>query len=89
MKFQKGQVANPKGRPPGIPNVLKRDVKEALLSVFEQRGGAKGVADWADENPNEFYKACVKLIPAETVLAGDINITIREFKQDGHRDWNP
>ena len=83
MRFQKGQVANPKGRPKGSPNALKRDVKEALLDVFEQRGGKEGVAAWANENPNEFYKACVKLIPAETVMSGDITVTIKEFRQDG------
>ena len=54
-----------RGRQKGQRNLLSMDVKEAVLEVYRMRGGPAGIAAWADDNPNEFYRLLGKLVPAE------------------------
>lgn len=54
-----------KGRKKGVPNKLTRSAKEAFAHAFDSVGGAPALAQWANENPTEFYKLYARLIPAE------------------------
>ena len=58
------------GRAKGVPNKVTATAKENLLAVFTRLGGTAGMADWARENPTEFYKLYGKLIPAESRITG-------------------
>lgn len=55
----------PVGRPPGTPNRLTNVARGAVLEVFKDMGGVKGMLEWARENPSSFYGAFLKLIPKE------------------------
>lgn len=53
------------GRRKGTPNKTTIAVKEALTDAFEQLGGVSSLVGWGRENPDEFYKLWVKMLPAE------------------------
>lgn len=58
---------NRNGRPKGTPNKLTKTVKEAFEIAFQnlqEQPGAR-LADWAKDNPTDFYRIAAKLIPAE------------------------
>lgn len=56
------------GRPKGVPNKLSAQVKENVVHVFEQMGGVKKMAAWAELNQTEFYKLYARLLPTEATL---------------------
>lgn len=58
------------GRAKGVQNKATREVKEALISAFEELGGVDGLVEWGKKNQTEFYKLWVKLLPAQLNLAG-------------------
>lgn len=58
------------GRQKGTPNKISTTVKDNVLQVFQQLGGAKAMAEWARENPTHFYNLYAKLLPQ------DINKTV-------------
>lgn len=63
-QFGKG---NP-GKPRGATNKLTRTVKEAFEIAFQDlqdKPGAR-LADWARDNPTDFYRIAAKLIPQAT-----------------------
>ena len=64
-----------RGRPPGAKNKLGRSVKENVVAVFARLGGTPAMAEWARDNPTEFYKIYARLIPVEAsvALGGDYN----------------
>ena len=37
--------------------------KENVIAVFTRLGGTAAMAEWARENPNDFYRLYGKLIP--------------------------
>ena len=53
------------GRQKGTPNKLSTTVKDNVISVFQQLGGAKAMAEWARENPTHFYNLYAKLLPQD------------------------
>lgn len=53
------------GRAKGTPNKKTTAVKEALQQAFEDMGGSGALASWGKENPGEFYKLWVKLLPQD------------------------
>jgi hypothetical protein len=53
------------GRKKGTPNKLTVSVKEALSDAFDELGGIKSLVRWGQENPDDFYKLWVKLLPNE------------------------
>ena len=77
MPFEKGKSGNPSGKPRGTLSKSTKLIRDAFVKVFEDRGGHKGLAKWAKENPDEFYKLAGKLCPKEmeVSLDGDIKVT--------------
>lgn len=53
------------GRKKGVPNKVSTTVKENVIQVFQQLGGAKAMAEWARENPTHFYNLYAKLLPQD------------------------
>lgn len=53
------------GRPKGSLNKTTVAAKTMLLNVHEGIGGEKAMREWARENPTEFYKLWVKVLPQE------------------------
>jgi hypothetical protein len=67
--------------PPSVDAALYASVGRyagaAVLTVFEQVGGIEAMADWAKENPTDFYKGpFAKIIsaPKEINVTGKISI---------------
>ena len=40
------------------------DPLAALEAVFQATGGVKGMSDWAEKNPTEFYRLYTRAMPA-------------------------
>ncbi len=53
------------GRKKGTPNKVQRTVRESLISVYDRLGGDEAMLAWAAENPEEFYKHWIKMLPTE------------------------
>ncbi|MEZ4601344.1 MAG: hypothetical protein R2940_16270 [Syntrophotaleaceae bacterium] len=53
------------GRQKGTPNRMTASVKEALEEAFERLGGVEVLAKWAEENPGEFFRLWVKILPRD------------------------
>ena len=62
-KFRPGE--RPVGRQKGTPNKATASIKAAFVEAFDNLGGATALANWARENPTEFYRLASKLIPTE------------------------
>lgn len=54
------------GRKKGTPNKATTEVKKALSEAFDQMGGVQHLVTWGKENPTEFYKLWVKILPAQS-----------------------
>lgn len=67
-----------KGRPKGVPNKTTVAVKTALIEAFDKMGGVDRLAQFAEEEPGEFYKLWVKILPQEIsgVDGGAITVQI-------------
>lgn len=62
------------GRPKGVPNKMSRQVKENIVTVFEELGGAEEMKNWAkrdERNLTEFYRIYSRLAPIEQKVTGD------------------
>jgi hypothetical protein len=68
------------GRKAGTPNRITKTFKDAVRAVYEDIGGNAAFAEWARENPGDFYRIASRLIPTEFVPMSQedrtINITI-------------
>lgn len=53
------------GRKKGTPNKNSLTVKESLKNVYERLGGDDAMLEWAAENPDEFYRHWIKMLPTE------------------------
>jgi hypothetical protein len=58
------------GRPKGIPNKSTSLIRDAFVQAFEKRGGVKALLEWANENPELFYKLCASITPREMNVTG-------------------
>ena len=64
------------GRQIGTPNKVTTAFKDAIRFVYENIGGHAAFANWAKENPTDFYKIAARLIPTEKDSKEDRNITV-------------
>jgi hypothetical protein len=70
------------GRKPGVPNKLTTSTKAAIQEVFEQIGGVERMAQWAAENPGQFYTSVlVKLLPVEMRVQGQVQTDFADVLQ--------
>jgi hypothetical protein len=67
------------GRTKGTPNKTTTAVKEALGLAFEGLGGVPQLQTWAMDNPTEFYKLWVKMLPQD--VNANVAATITEVKR--------
>lgn len=67
------------GRKKGTPNKVTRDVKAAIERCFEDIGGDAKFAEWAQENPTEFYKLWGKLLPSKIEGVGKPLLLLRDY----------
>ena len=68
------------GRQVGTPNKVTSAFKDAIRFVYQDIGGHTAFAEWAKENPTEFYRIAARLIPTEMSSQGtSINVTINRF----------
>ena len=58
------------GRKPGALGKVTRTFREAQLLVFEVIGGVEAYAEWARDNPDQFYQIAARMIPTEIVGPG-------------------
>lgn len=58
------------GRKKGSVNKTTASVKQALTDAFVKMGGVPSLVTWGKENPTEFYKLYVKLLPTDVQLSG-------------------
>jgi hypothetical protein len=69
------------GRTKGTVNKMTVGIKSNILQVFEDIGGVQYFAQWAKENPTEFYKHYIKLLPTETNINGTLEHKITSIKR--------
>lgn len=62
------------GRTAGTPNKVSVTVKDNVITVFEDIGGAGTMKAWAEENLTEFYRLYAKLIPTQI----DLDATVKQ-----------
>lgn len=81
-----GKRAKTGGRQKGTPNKSTRALRDALLEVYAQlqaeAGGDNGhFLDWARDNPTEYYKLALRILPRATVIpeAADPIASIRRI----------
>ena len=48
----------------------------AFGMVFEQIGGVDGLAEWAEDNPTDFFRIFSRMVPVDHQGSGQINIQI-------------
>lgn len=54
------------GRKKGTPNKSTTAVKNALIEAFDKLGGVDALTKWGQDEPTEFYKLWVKVLPVQT-----------------------
>ena len=74
-RFRKGD-GKKKGRPKGSTNKTPRAVALALQEAFDELGGVPSLVAFGQNNPQEFYKLWVKMLPQQvkTEVSFDANI---------------
>lgn len=70
------------GRQAGTPNKLTASVKEALTEAFDRLGGVEVLAKWAEENPGEFFKLWVKILPRDFNATVERRVTLEDLLSD-------
>jgi len=67
VAWEKGQSGNPDGRPRGSKNKFTH-LRDEFLAAFEEIGGRKALVQWAQSNPDMFYKLVVQMLPKERTV---------------------
>jgi len=69
--FQKGQVANPKGKGAGTRDTLQRSFLKALAEDFEEHG-ISAIQAARQEDPMGYIRLVASLIPREVEVQGPL-----------------
>jgi hypothetical protein len=63
MAFEKGKIANPKGRPKGCKDKYTK-AREMILCVFFEQG-KDGLRDFLAKDPSNYYRMVTTILPKE------------------------
>ena len=86
-RFKKGEPRPPNaGRKKGSVNKATASIKQAFKEAFEELGGATALAEWARDNPTEFYRLSARLIPTELTGLDGGPIALKEVERESLRD---
>lgn len=81
------------GRTKGTPNRATAAAKDALREAFESMGGASALAAWGKENPSEFYKLWVKILPLDLnhspMVEDRLSVLFREISKNRNAVLRP
>lgn len=82
--FKKGEG----GRPKGAKNRYTK-IKEALLEVFERKGGVDGLETWANrkENETKFYEFMMKLLPKDIAIEQELTVESKSAEISTLNKW--
>lgn len=69
-KFEKGQVANPIGRPKGASNKENKAIREMIVEALDELGGIEYLKQQAIDNPNAFMSLIAKVLPTQITGEG-------------------
>ena len=75
MTFKSG-MQKVAGRVKGTPNKLTANFREAVLLAYDAIGGHATFAEWARQNPTEFFKIAARLIPTELTSSEKGGVTV-------------
>ncbi len=84
-KAKQGELVDPKATPATPAQQTKAVVKAmqeqhpiygAFGMVFEKIGGVDGLAEWAEDNPTDFFRIFSRMVPQDHAGSGQINIQI-------------
>lgn len=75
MKFEPGRPKTG-GRVAGVQNHLTTSFRDAIRLAYQRIGGDEAFAQWARENPTEYYKIASRLIPGEMEADGGKKVTV-------------
>ncbi len=85
MPFKKGQIANPNGRPKGIPNKHTTAVIERILTVYDQlqKSPKTRLSKIAKDDPQWFYEKIIKMaLPKNLEVLHDVGDRTMEYVVD-------
>lgn len=77
-QIKKGEVRNPKGRPPGSRNKLSEDFISALSSDFDEHG-VQAIKDVRENYPQTYVKVVADLVPKDVNLKHDASDTFKNI----------
>lgn len=74
-------MKRPPGRKAGVKNKMSATARENVIAVFTRIGGTAHMAEWARENPSDFYRMYSRMIPQEVKAtidpdANTINVAV-------------
>ena len=69
--YQKGKA---KGRPKGAINKINKLIKDVFADVFYelQDDPKASLKAWAKENPGDFYKLGIRLVPTQVNISANV-----------------
>ena len=81
------QMGHPKvgGRVKGTPNKLTKSVADALKAAYAGIGGEEALTEFARDNPAEFFKLWVKMMPTKVEAELNLSGAMVDVLQEGRK----